>query len=83
MRQRKNKNGEKSAACVVYYKSPYMEWPKNKDEPLKERLMLCIEIDLKFGKGSYIERMQTKALYNLHIHIDADDIKDAFSRLCL
>ena len=27
--------------------------------------------------------MQTKALYNLHICIDADDIKDAFSRLRL
>ena len=27
--------------------------------------------------------MQTKALYNLHIYLDADDTKDAFSRLCL
>ena len=27
--------------------------------------------------------MQTKALYNMHIYINADDIKDAFSRLRL
>ena len=27
--------------------------------------------------------MQTKAFYNLHIYIDADDIKDAISRLRL
>ena len=27
--------------------------------------------------------MQTKTLYNLHIHIDAEDKKDAFSRLRL
>ena len=45
--------------------------------------MLCRKFDSTSEKVSYGEEMQTKTLYNLHIHIDAEDKKDAFSRLRL
>ena len=35
MRERKNKNGEKTVACVVCYMKPFVERPK-KEAPVKK-----------------------------------------------